>query len=148
MRLVLALACALAAFTPAVPAAVGGDTGHELTVEVKGQGHVTAGGGSGGGGGGGGGGGPPPPLDIELAIDTTGSMGASIDQAQADAKTLVDDVEAKFPGTLFAVVQFKDFFDTPEYELLQPMTSNATQIDAAIDTLSPSGGGDSPEAYN
>src|SRR5436190_16700196 len=113
MRLVLALACALAAFTPAVPAAVGQSegpalsvtvSGHELTVEVKGQGHVTAGGGSGGGGGGGGGG-PPPPLDIELAIDTTGSMGASIDQAQADAKTLVDDVEAKFPGTLFAVVQ-------------------------------------------
>lgn len=117
--------------------------GNELTVEVDGEGHVTAGGGGGGGGGGG-----PPPLDIELAIDTTGSMGASIEQAQEDAKTLVTDVEAQFPGTLFAVVQFKDSFDTPEYELLQAMTSDADLIDAAIDTLSPSGGGDAPEAYN
>jgi hypothetical protein len=107
---------------------------------------VTAGGGSGGGGGGGGG--PAPPLDIELAFDTTGSMGGSIDQAQDDAKTLVNDVEAKYPGSLFAVVQFQDSFDTPEYELLQAMTSDADQVDAAIDTLGPGGGGDLPEAYN
>ena len=88
------------------------------------------------------------PLDIEIAIDTTGSMGASIRQAQADAKRLVNDIRAKYPGALFAVVQFKDSRDPVEYQLLQPMTGDATKVDAAIDTLSAQGGDDYPEAYN
>jgi hypothetical protein len=87
-------------------------------------------------------------LDIEIAIDTTSSMGSSISQAQADSKRLVNDVKARYPGALFAVVQFKDAGDTPEYQLLQPMTGDATKVDNAIDTLTPSGGGDYPESYN
>jgi hypothetical protein len=87
-------------------------------------------------------------LDIEIAIDTTSSMGSSISQAQADSKRLVNDVRARYPGALFAVVQFKDAGDTPEYQLLQPMTGDATKVDNAIDTLTPSGGGDYPESYN
>jgi uncharacterized repeat protein (TIGR02543 family) len=124
----------------------GGSGGNELTVDVKGDGRVTAGGGSSGGGGGGGT--PPPPLDIEIAIDTTGSMSGSIEQAQADSKTLVTDVQSKYPGALFAVVQFKDYVDDPEYQLLQPMTADPNQVNAAIDTMSAGGGGDLPEAYN
>jgi Mg-chelatase subunit ChlD len=88
------------------------------------------------------------PLDIEIAIDTTGSMGASIRQAQEDAKRLVNDIRAKYPGALFAVVGFKDSRDPTEYQLLQPMTGDATKVDAAIDTLSAQGGDDYPEAYN
>jgi hypothetical protein len=87
-------------------------------------------------------------LDIEIAIDTTSSMGASIRQAQDDSKRLVNDVRARYPGALFAVVQFKDSGDTTEYQLLQPMTGDATKVDNAIDTLTPSGGGDYPESYN
>jgi von Willebrand factor type A domain-containing protein len=87
-------------------------------------------------------------LDIEIAIDTTSSMGASIRQAQDDSKRLVNDVKARYPGALFAVVQFKDSGDTPEYQLLQPMTGDATKVDNAIDTLTPNGGGDYPESYN
>jgi hypothetical protein len=89
-----------------------------------------------------------PQLDIEIAIDTTSSMGSSISQAQADSKRLVNDVRARYPGALFAVVQFKDAGDTTEYQLLQPMTGDATKVDNAIDTLTPSGGGDYPESYN
>jgi hypothetical protein len=89
-----------------------------------------------------------PLLDIEIAIDTTSSMGASIRQAQDDSKKLVNDVRARYPGALFAVVQFKDSGDTPEYQLLQPMTGDAVKVDGAIDTLTPQGGGDFPEAYN
>jgi Mg-chelatase subunit ChlD len=89
-----------------------------------------------------------PQLDIEIAIDTTSSMGASIAQAQADSKRLVTEVQQRYPGALFAVVQFRDTGDDPEYQLLHPMTSDAAQVSAAIDTLSPAGGNDYPEAYN
>src|SRR5438067_9088290 len=89
-----------------------------------------------------------PLLDIEIAIDTTSSMGASIAQAQSDSKRLVTEVQSRYPGALFAVVQFRDATDSPEYQLLQPMTGDATLVDGAIDKLSPAGGGDFPEAYN
>lgn len=87
-------------------------------------------------------------LDVEIAIDTTGSMGGSITQAQADAKGLVKDIRARYSSTHFAVVQFKDSYDTPEYQLMQAMTSDATAVDTAIDGLSPTGGNDYPEAHN
>jgi Mg-chelatase subunit ChlD len=87
-------------------------------------------------------------VDVEIAIDTTGSMGGSITQAQRDAKTLVADVRARYPGAMFAVVQFRDKGDTPEYQVMQPMTGDGTLVDGAVDRLSPGGGGDTPEALN
>lgn len=87
-------------------------------------------------------------LDIEIAIDTTGSMGSSIRQAQADAKGLVRDIRARYSTARFAVVQFRDSYDTPEYQVMQAMTNNATAVDTAIDGLSANGGNDSPEAHN
>ena len=87
-------------------------------------------------------------IDVEIAIDTTGSMGSSIAQAQADAKGLVRDVRARYSSTRFAVVQFRDSYDTPEYQVMQKMTSNGTTIDTSIDGLYAGGGGDSPEAHN
>jgi hypothetical protein len=90
----------------------------------------------------------PREADIELAIDTTGSMGPAIAQAQADATAIVNGVQTMFPSAQFAVVQFKDAGDTPEYNVEQPMTASASLIDSAIAGLSAGGGGDAPEAYN
>ena len=87
-------------------------------------------------------------LDIEIAIDTTASMNYSITQAQADAKSLVSEIRARYPSANFGVVQFRDSGDTPEYQLMQAMTSDATAVDTAIDGLVPGGGGDAPEAHN
>jgi len=87
-------------------------------------------------------------LDVAIAIDTTSSMSSSITQAQADAKSLVSDIRARYSSTTFAVIQFRDSYDTPEYQLMQPMTNNATAVDTAIDGLSAYGGGDWPEAHN
>ncbi len=89
-----------------------------------------------------------PPLDVAIAIDTTGSMGSSIAQAQADAKGLVSDIRARYASAAFATIQFRDSYDTPEYQIMQPMSSDATTIDASINGLSAGGGGDSPEALN
>lgn len=69
-----------------------------------------------------------PLLDIEIAIDATSSMGASIAQAQSDSKRLVDQVQSRYPGAQFAVVQFRDSTDEPEYQLLQPMTEDVENV--------------------
>jgi hypothetical protein len=87
-------------------------------------------------------------LDVLIAIDTTGSMGPSIKQAQRDVSRLVDAAKEAAPAARFAVVQFKDMGDLREYELLQPMTSNAASVATAMTRLAPSGGGDNPEALN
>jgi von Willebrand factor type A domain len=89
-----------------------------------------------------------PPLDVELAIDTTGSMGPTIVQAQEDAKKLVASIKGISPSSRFAVVQFKDSTDEVEYELVQAFTSDAAKIHDAVSSLTASGGEDNPEAYN
>src|SRR3954468_2614263 len=89
-----------------------------------------------------------PPVDVELAIDTTGSMGPSIARIQRDAEKIVTGIQARSPGAHVAVVQFKDAADTPEYELVQPMTADPKAVAESVSRLAPGGGGDNPEAYN
>ncbi len=81
-------------------------------------------------------------------MDTTGSMGPSITQAKNDASGIVSGVKADVPASQFAIVQFKDLGDTPEYEVVQPMTGNSTDIGNALSSLTASGGHDNPEAHN
>src|SRR3954467_5015006 len=45
----------------------------------------------------------PPKADVEIAIDTTGSMQPTIDQAKADALAIVSGVNALGADTRFAV---------------------------------------------
>jgi hypothetical protein len=90
----------------------------------------------------------PPKADIEIAIDTTGSMGPTIAQAKVEATDIVNMVQAGVADTQFAVVQFKDSGDSPEYQLVQGMTTSAAAVQTAINGLSAGGGGDAPEAYN
>jgi hypothetical protein len=87
-------------------------------------------------------------LDVEVAIDTTGSMSDSIQQAQTDAKGLVSDIRARYPSAEFATVQFKDSTDAIEYQIMQAMTGDAAAVDTSIDGLSAYGGDDYPEALN
>lgn len=98
----------------------------------------------------------PARADIIVAIDTTGSMGDPIDDAQADAINLCNTVKASIPGARFAAVDFEDYpgmpfgapSDTP-YLLLTPgFVSDCTVFSAAIGTMTADGGGDGPEAYN
>lgn len=97
----------------------------------------------------------PARADIIVAIDTTGSMGVPIAQAQADAGNICATVKASIPGARFAAVDFEDYpamplggpGDTP-YLLLTPgFISDCTAFSAAIGTMTADGGGDGPEAY-
>jgi len=93
----------------------------------------------------------PPQADIEIAIDTTGSMGTTIAQAKSDASALVNSVQTSgINDARFAVVAFKDAGDgsAAEYRLVQPMTTSATAVQTAINGLTAGGGGDAPEAHN
>lgn len=90
----------------------------------------------------------PPAIDIELAVDTTGSMGTAIAQARADAMNIVNAIKSAVADTQFAVVQFRDYGDTPEYQVVQSMTGDATLVQAATNLLFAAGGGDYPEAHN
>ena len=96
----------------------------------------------------------PAKLDIVLAIDTTGSMGGAISAARSDAAALVNGVKGLSPGARFAVVDFKDYpvygdSDDYPYRLKTPgFTSDVDTVQSALNSLSASGGGDGPEAYN
>lgn len=87
-------------------------------------------------------------LDVAIAIDTTGSMTPSIEQARQDAKKVVADTRSALPNARFAIVQFRDDGDRPEYQLVQPLTASPDEVDAAVSGLFADGGADSPEAYN
>lgn len=90
----------------------------------------------------------PAKADILIAIDTTGSMGGAIDQAKSEATALVNSIQADIPDANFAIVEFRDAGDTPEYAVRQANTDDAAAVQAAINTLSAGGGGDFPEAQN
>lgn len=90
----------------------------------------------------------PAKADIEIAIDTTGSMAGEIAQAKAQASNLVAAVQAEVADAHFAVVQFKDVFDNPVYRVEQSLTPDAGAVQAAINRLSAGGGGDEPEAFD
>jgi len=87
------------------------------------------------------------PVDIAIAIDTTGSMGSSIAQAQEDARRLVRNVKTFAPNVNFAIVQFRDKGDVPDYKIEQPMTADPAAVETALNRLSAGGGGDNPEAF-
>jgi Big-like domain-containing protein len=119
----------------------------------------------------------PANADIVFAVDTTGSMGGAISQAKTDAANIVTAVQAQIPNARFALADFKDYdgvvddrtsppttytcvsifscnFGQPgdyPYRLVMPLTGGpgaATAFSTAVGTLSASGGGDGPEAYN
>lgn len=76
-----------------------------------------------------------PALDVVIAIDTTGSMTPSIEQAKRDARQVVADTQAAIPGSRFAVIQFRDSTDATEYQLVQAMTADPDAVAAAIRRL-------------
>lgn len=73
------------------------------------------------------------PVDIEIAVDGTGSMTKAIAQAARDGTHIVDGVTSVLPDTQFAVVVFRDYENPAgEYELLQPMTRDPDRVQAAL----------------
>jgi hypothetical protein len=94
----------------------------------------------------------PGAADILIAIDTTGSMGPAIMQAQAEATQICNDVQMQIPGARFAVWDFRDVGDRPAtngiLKSLNTFTSSCLAVQTAVNAMVAGGGGDPPEAYN
>ena len=95
----------------------------------------------------------PTQLDVEIAVDGTGSMSKVLAQTLSDATRTVEGVTALLPDTHFAVVVFRDFKSPAgEYELLQPMTRDRTQVEHALGRIrtssNPTPGNGPAESYN
>ena len=90
-------------------------------------------------------------VDIAFVIDTTGSMGGSIDSVKSAAVELVNDVAARTSAARFSLVDYRDFPDRTgdpgDYpsKLRQDFTSDTSTINTAIQALGLGDGGDWPE---
>ena len=87
--------------------------------------------------------------DVYFLIDSTGSMGGAIDNVKlglsAPSTGIIDQVRATIPDTYFGVGDFKDAGDVYVYRNVTDMTASASTAQAGVNTLSASGGGDTPE---
>ena len=90
-----------------------------------------------------------PQLDVVFTIDATGSMGDEIDVVKHEIKSMMDKLASGQPAPMirFGLVSYKDHGD--EYVTkAQPLTSDSSSIQAAVDELRAFGGGDTPEAVD
>jgi hypothetical protein len=89
----------------------------------------------------------PPNPDIVFLVDTTTSMGAVIANVQANAPTILSDIQSAQPSAEFAVAEYKDQDDPDPFTVLQDMTGNANAVQTGLNNLTPlsGGGSDAPE---
>ena len=83
-------------------------------------------------------------LDLCFLMDSTGSMGPSIEAAKQKVKVFMT---RSYPGVnaiRIAFVAYRDFGDSNQFEILD-FTSNVEEAVIFVDSLSASGGGDMPE---
>ena len=91
------------------------------------------------------------PVDVEIAIDGTGSMTDAIARAADQAAQLTTRATGLLPDIRFAVVVFRNHHASlGEYELLQPFTADTSQLKRAIDRVKtkPYAGKGGAESYN
>ncbi len=89
--------------------------------------------------------------DFALVIDTTGSMGSSINSVKAQASSLIEALFADGQDSRIGVVSFKDTEYGEPSQVILPFTDQDNFADrkaaaiAAINSITVSGGGDWPE---
>ena len=91
------------------------------------------------------------PVDVEIAIDGTGSMTDAIARAANQAAQLTANATGLLPDIHFAVVVFRNHnASLGEYELLQPFTADTSRVKSALDRVKtkPYAGKGGAESYN
>ncbi|WP_408895872.1 HYR domain-containing protein [Nocardioides sp. R1-1] len=89
----------------------------------------------------------PPNPDIVLLADTTTSMTASIGNVQANATSIVGQIQAAQPTARFAVADYKDTDDpTGHFLLRQQLTADTAAVTGGIGAWTPLSGGGSDAA--
>ncbi len=83
-------------------------------------------------------------LDLIFVIDLTGSMWDDIEEVQEQASAIVDEV-SEVSGYRIAIVGYRDLPDPVTFEDY-PFSRDKEEILANINSLTTTGGGDTPEA--
>ncbi len=82
--------------------------------------------------------------DLLIMVDLSGSMGGEITNLKAGINNvIINDVLTQIPSAAFGLVTFSDWADNP-YTVNQPITTNASQVEAAVSAISDTGGSDEP----
>ncbi len=86
-----------------------------------------------------------PKPDIVFLADTTGSMGGALANVQSSIANIITSVRNQQPDAQFGAAQYKDEGDVFVYNLDSAITANDAAVTAAVNSWTPSGGGDTPE---
>ena len=86
------------------------------------------------------------PIDLVFVIDTTGSMSDDIAAVKAAATEIIDKLKEESPCFRVGIVLYKDAGDVYVTQTALAFTNDADVANAAIQSISVSGGGDFPEA--
>jgi hypothetical protein len=79
---------------------------------------------------------PSSELDVEIAVDGTGSMASAIAQVKTSGVGVTDGLTSLLPNTRFAVVVLRDRGNPAgEYEVLQPFTSDRDKVHAGLSKI-------------
>ncbi len=87
----------------------------------------------------------PPNPDIVFLADTTGSMGSTLANVQANATAIMNAVLAEQPTAQFGVSAYRDVGDAFLFQLNQSITADVAAAQAGINSWAAGGGGDTPE---
>jgi hypothetical protein len=98
----------------------------------------------------------PAHTDVMLLFDTSGSMGGVLTEAKNEIKDVIAHVNATLPDVQYGVAEVRDFplneseaasSSEKPWKLDQAVTADVSAVQAAVDPLVASGGGDNPESY-
>jgi len=98
----------------------------------------------------------PAHTDVMLLFDTSGSMGSALTEAKQEVKEVMASVSGSLPDVHYGVAEVRDFPATESeagtssekpWKLDVPLTSDGNAVQAGIEPLFASGGGDFPESY-
>lgn len=84
-------------------------------------------------------------VDVKFISDTTGSMGGTISDVKSKASGILTDLSG-YGSLEFGVSEYRDRFDAYTTKVNTALTADHTVVQAAINTWSAGGGGDTPEA--
>jgi LPXTG-site transpeptidase (sortase) family protein len=89
---------------------------------------------------------PPLPVDIYFVSDTTGSMESVIGAARENARDVVDEIVALYPGAQFGVGNYRDFPSPEVFRNQQSITANTSAVKSRLGNWwAEAVGGDIPE---
>jgi hypothetical protein len=86
-------------------------------------------------------------LDLAFCVDLTGSMGGFIESAKRHMVRVLEALKAELgDGVRVAIVGYRDHMDGDKLTEVHPFEADLKKVDATINGLKVSGGGDAPEA--